>query len=65
MADITISLPEKRLARLKEMAPRYGISAEDLVRASIDQLLGGPEEEFKKAADYVLKKNEELYQRLA
>jgi hypothetical protein len=37
----------------------------DLVRAGIDHLLASPEEEFEKAADYVLKKNEELYRRLA
>jgi hypothetical protein len=65
MTDITITIPEERLAKLRELAATYGISAEELVRASIDQLLGGPEDEFKKAADYVLKKNEELYQRLA
>ncbi len=65
MSDIIINLPAERLARLRAMASAYGITAEELVRASIDQLIGGPEEEFKKAADYVLKKNEELYQRLA
>jgi antitoxin FitA len=65
MTDITITLPEGRLAKLKEMASAYGISPEELVRASVDQLVEGPEVEFKKAADYVLKKNEELYQRLA
>ncbi|MGB6066652.1 MAG: hypothetical protein WBG50_17745 [Desulfomonilaceae bacterium] len=65
MTDIIIALPEERLAKLREMASTYGISAEDLVRASIDQLLGWPDEEFKQMADYVLKKNEKLYQRLA
>ncbi len=65
MSDITINLPAERLAKLKEMASAYGITAEELVRASIDQLIVGPDEEFRKAADYVLKKNEELYQRLS
>jgi hypothetical protein len=65
MTDITLSFPEDRLAKLREMAAAYGISAEELVRASIDQLLGGPEEEFKRVADYVLNKNKELYRRLA
>jgi hypothetical protein len=35
------------------------------VRAGIDHLLESSEEEFERAADYVLKKNEELYRRLA
>lgn len=65
MTDITISFPEEGLAKLREMAATYGISAEELVRASIDQLLGAPEEEFQRVADYVLKKNAKLYQRLA
>ncbi len=65
MTDITINLTEERLAKLREKASAYGLSAEELMRASIEHLLGGPEEEFEKVADYVLKKNEELYQRLA
>ncbi len=40
MTDITVSFPEERLAKLREMAAAYGISAEELVRATIDQLLG-------------------------
>ncbi len=65
MTDITITLPDERLAKLRERAAAYGVSAEELVRAGIDHLIGGPDEEFEKAADYVLKKNAELYRRLA
>jgi antitoxin FitA len=65
MSDLTISLPEDELAKLREKAATYGVSAEELVRAGIDHLLESPEEEFQRAADYVLKKNEELYRRLA
>jgi len=35
------------------------------VRVSIEELLVRPDEEFEKAADYLLKKNAELYRRLA
>ena len=65
MTGITITLPEERLAKLRERAAAYGVSAEDLVRVTIDHLIGGSDEEFERAADYVLKKNEELYRRLA
>ena len=64
MSEIIISLPEERLAKLKEMAAGLGTSPEELVRASVEDLLGRPEEEFQRAASYVLKKNEELYRRL-
>ncbi len=65
MSEITISLTEEKLEKLRETAAAYGLRAEDLVRASIDHLLGEPEGEFEKVAQYVLKKNEELYRRLA
>jgi antitoxin FitA len=65
MTEITINLPEERMAKLKEMAFSCGISPEELVRAGIERLLDEPEEEFRKAADYVPKKNEELYRRPA
>lgn len=65
MNTITLALPEDRLLKLKEMAGRLGITPEDLVRVSVEELLGRPEEDFRKATDYVLKKNADLYRRLA
>ena len=43
----------------------YGVTPEELVRATVDSLITGPDEEFEKAAEYVLKKNDELHNRLA
>ncbi len=65
MTNITIAVSDERLARLRELASRLGVSPEDLVRLSIDELVGRPPEAFERAAEYVLKKNEELYRRLA
>lgn len=64
MGNITISLPEDRMSQLKEMASGLGTTPEELVRASVEDLLGRPKD-FQGALDYVLKKNEELYRRLA
>jgi predicted DNA-binding protein len=64
MSDITISLPEDRMSKLKQIAAGLGTTPEELVRASVEDLLGRPED-FQRAVDYVLKKNEELYRRLA
>jgi hypothetical protein len=41
------------------------VRPEDLVRISVEELLAKPDEAFKKATDYVLKKNRDLYDRLA
>ena len=65
MTTITIELPSERLQKLREMALKFGVPMEELVRVSVEDMLTQPEEEFRKAAQYVLKKNAELYKRLA
>ena len=65
MTTITIDLPKERIRKLKELAAHYGVSPEELVRVSVEDMLEQPEEQFRKAAEYVLKKNDELYKRLA
>jgi len=65
MSTLTIALSEERLQKLEEIARRFQIAPEELVRVSIDELLSLPEEDFRRALDLVLTKNAELYQRLA
>lgn len=65
MTTITIELPNERMKKLREMAQRFGVSMEELVRVSVEDMLTQPEEQLRKAAEYVLKKNAELYKRLA
>jgi antitoxin FitA len=65
MSTLTIALSEERLQKLEEIARRFQIAPEELVRVSIDELLALPEEDFRRALDIVLSKNAELYQRLA
>ncbi len=65
MTTITVALPDDRLRQLKEMAQTFGITPEELVQVSIEELLNRPEDTFRQAVDYVLKKNAELYRRLA
>lgn len=65
MTTITITLPDERMQKLKEMASHFRVAPEELVRASVEEFLTRPEEEFQLALEYVLKKNNELYRRLA
>ena len=65
MTSITITLSEDRVAKLREIAARLNVTAEDLARVSIEELLTRPDETFKQAAEYVLQKNSDLYRRLA
>ena len=64
MTAITVPLSEDRLERLKALAERVGVSPEELARAGLEEWLARPREDFSRAAEYVLRKNAELYRRL-
>jgi len=65
MASITIELPDSQFQKLQELAKVYGIPAEVLLCATIEDWLSDPKSDFNQAAEYVLNKNAELYRRLA
>jgi predicted transcriptional regulator len=62
---LTIELSPSQADRLRHEAERLGLAPEALARAAIVDILNTPDEDFKAAADRVLRKNEELYRRLA
>jgi antitoxin FitA len=65
MSTITIAIPEERMLQLQEAGARLGVSPEDLVRVSVEELLAQPDDKFEQAVNYVLEKNAELYRCLA
>ncbi|KYC40040.1 DNA-binding protein [Scytonema hofmannii PCC 7110] len=65
MNTVTIQLTDEHLLKLQETATHLGMSLEELVLKSVEELLERSEVTFKEATDYVLQKNSELYQRLA
>lgn len=65
MTNITINVPDERLKQLKERAEHSGMTTEELVLLSIEELLTQPDDDFKNAIKYVLTKNADLYRRLA
>ena len=60
-----IDLSPAQAERLRVEAERLGLKPEELAKAVIVDLLASSGEDFKTAAERVLKKNEELYRRLA
>ena len=54
-----------RLGVSRLEAQRLGLTPEDLARAVLADLLASPDADFNAAAERVLKKNEDLYRRLA
>ena len=65
MATISLSLSEERLQKLQELAREARLPPEELLRTAVEEWLNRPKEDFARAADYVLRKNAQLYQRLA
>ena len=65
MANITIPISEERLIKLKELAKEAHVAPEYLLRASLEEWLKQPKDDFARAANYVIQKNVELYRRLA
>jgi hypothetical protein len=58
-------LPEQTASKLQEAAERLSVSPEELLVLSVEEKLAQLEAEFRDSSDYVLKKNAELYGRLA
>lgn len=65
MTSITIALPDEIMSKLQDLANRHHVAPEDLVRASVEELVASSQESFQATLDYVLNKNEGLYKRLA
>lgn len=62
---LNLELDEQQARRLHEVASRLNVSVSDLARAAINELIAQPDNDFEQAAQRVLKKNTELYKRLA
>ena len=62
---LNLELDEQQTQRLHDVARRLNVSVSELAKAAINDLIAKPESEFENAATRVLKKNVELYKRLA
>ncbi len=65
MDIFTVELPEVQAQQLRDLAREAGISPEQLLRGGVEEWLSRPGRDFAEAAAYVLRKNRELYRRLA
>ena len=65
MTTMTLQLDDVRADALRKKAERVGLEPEQLLRASVDDLIAQPDVDFDQAANRVLSKNGELYRRLA
>jgi hypothetical protein len=62
---VAFDLPPAQAEKLQQEAERLGLEPADLAKAALVDLLATRDEDFQAAAERVLRKNEELYRRLA
>jgi hypothetical protein len=65
MATLTISLSDEEMRRLEVRGKREGLTVEQMVRLSINDFIGQPDDAFHAAAKRVVEKNADLYRRLS
>lgn len=65
MKKLTITLPNEIAEQLKDASEKIGVKQEDLLLVSLQEKLANLDSDFTDAMKYVLKKNAELYNRLA
>lgn len=62
---VAFDLAPAQAERLQQEADRLGLQPADLAKAALADLLATRDEDFRAAAERVLRKNEDLYRRLA
>ena len=62
---VAFELPPAQAEKLRQEASRLGLGPDDLARAALSDLLAARDDDFHAAAERVLRKNQELYRRLA
>ncbi len=65
MTTMTLQIDDGKAGELRRKAERMGLEPEQLLAASLDDLIGQPDADFAEAVRRVLSKNDELYRRLA
>lgn len=65
MVTVTVTLSEDRFQKLQDLAIKFNIPVEQLLRVSFEELVARPQEDFQKALEYILETYKELYKRLA
>lgn len=65
MTTITLELPDEQAQQLAETARQMNMTLEQLITTSVDERLSERKKYVSQAITRIIKKNEELYRRLA
>jgi hypothetical protein len=62
---LSLEIPDSQAEQLRDTAERLGVAVESLAQAALSDLAGQCAADFQAVSARVLKRNEELYRRLA
>ena len=65
VAEIVVMETGRTSERLRAVAQQLAVAPDELARAAFLDLLAQPDAEFEEVAQFVLRKNRELYDRLS
>ena len=65
VTTLTIEIPDEQMELLERRAASLGLTPQELVQASIEELLAQADQDLQAAITHILQKNAELYRRLA
>ena len=65
MTTMTLQLDDEKANALRLKARRIGLEPEQLLTASVNDLISQTDSDFDEATNRILSKNRELYRRLA
>ena len=65
MATLTISLSDEEMRRLEALSKRESLTVEQMVRLSVCEFIGQPDDSLHAAGKRVMEKNAELYRGLS
>ncbi len=65
MATLTIELPDELARRFDSLAKDHGVTPEQVIRQALETYVDSQEARLDQVLDEVLKRNAELYRRLA
>jgi hypothetical protein len=65
MISVTVSLLDDEMRRLEELSKCEGLTVEQIIRLSIHDFIGQPDDVFHAATKRALEKNAEFYRRFS
>ena len=65
MATINLNIDDNKIKLLQQKAEEFGLTLNDLINATFDDLISKPDDDFTNAVNHIINKNKKLYEKLS